>query len=399
MKLTAKAVATLTLPEGKSDLIYFDDDLSGFGYRLRRSPSGKVNATWVCQYRNAGATRRILLGAGSVLSAEQARMAAKKILAQVALGEDPQSAKADRRAKDRQSMRVIIDEYLAIKAAEIRPGSLRETQRYLCGPYFKALHGMPIDSIARRDVAAAVIATQRKHGSNVAALARVTLSGFFSWCVQMGLIEVNPVIGSPTPKTNEARDRVLSDDELVRIWNACQDDDHGKIIKLLILTACRREEIGGMTWDEIAGASWTLPKERSKNGKAHTLPLMPAMLDIIKTVPRMASRDHLFGERSPSGFCRWGQGKAALDARSGVTGWQVRDIRRSVDTKMADIGVMPHIIEQILNHQSGHKRGDAGTYNRSVYEREVRAALALWHDHVRTLVDGGERVVVPFVAS
>jgi len=93
-----------------------------------------------------------------------------------------------------------------------------------------------------------------------------------------------------------------------------------------------------------------------------------------------------------------GHEKQALDARSGVTGWKLHDVRRSVATKMADIGVQPHVIEEILAHTSGHKRGVAGIYNRSSYEREVRAALALWEDHVRTLVEGGERNVLPYAA-
>ena len=120
------------------------------------------------------------------------------------------------------------------------------------------------------------------------------------------------------------------------------------------------------------------------------------MLDIIKDVPRMASRDHLFGARGAAGFTTWAASKAALDTRCGVGDWRTHDIRRSVATKLADIGVGPHVIEQILIHQSGHKSGIAGVYNRSSYEREVRAALALWSDHVRALVEGGERRIVNF---
>ena len=117
MKITAKSIAALTLPEGKSDSIHFDDDLPGFGYRLRRGAGGNVNTSWVAQYRRAGATRRALLGAGAVLSAEQARNAAKQVLAKVALGEDPQADKAERRDKDRLSLRSVIDEYLASRRA------------------------------------------------------------------------------------------------------------------------------------------------------------------------------------------------------------------------------------------------------------------------------------------
>jgi integrase len=111
----------------------------------------------------------------------------------------------------------------------------------------------------------------------------------------------------------------------------------------------------------------------------------------------MVSRDQLFGQRASAGFVGWGKSKIALDARSGVSeAWGPHDIRRTVATRMADIGVQPHIIEQILNHQSGHKRGPAGIYNRSSYEREVRAALALWEDHLSALVAGGERKIVAF---
>jgi integrase len=116
-------------------------------------------------------------------------------------------------------------------------------------------------------------------------------------------------------------------------------------------------------------------------------------------VPKMVSRDQLFGARSEDGFASWNKGKIALDRRSGVTNWTPHDIRRSVATRMADIGVQPHIIEQVLNHQSGHRAGPAGIYNRSSYEREVCAALALWEDHVRTLAEGGERKVIHYTPA
>jgi integrase len=105
------------------------------------------------------------------------------------------------------------------------------------------------------------------------------------------------------------------------------------------------------------------------------------MRAIIDAVPHMVTRDQLFGFRAV-GFTSWSAAKDRLDAASGVTNWNVHDLRRTVATRMADLGVQPHIIEQVLNHQSGHKRGPAGIYNRSPYEREVKAALALWQDHV-----------------
>jgi integrase len=213
----------------------------------------------------------------------------------------------------------------------------------------------------------------------------------------MGIVENNPIIGTIQPNGGKSRERVLEDDEFAAIWNACKDDHYGKIVRLLILLGARRAEVGGMRWSELdlERGTWTLPAERAKNNRKHTLPLMPMALDIIRGVPRMVSRDQLFGGRSDSGFCAWHLGKIALDRRSGVSNWTPHDLRRTVATKMADIGVQPHIIEQILNHQSGHRSGPAGIYNRSRYEREVRSALGMWADHVRALVEGGERRVVP----
>ena len=137
------------------------------------------------------------------------------------------------------------------------------------------------------------------------------------------------------------------------------------------------------------------PRARTKNGREHTLPLPPLAWQIINSAPHIAGRNYWFGIRS-QGFKSWGDGKADLDKALGdaVAPFVLHDIRRSVATKMADLGVQPHIIEQILNHQGGHKGGVAGIYNRSSYEREVKAALALWSDHVRALAEGGERVIM-----
>jgi integrase len=395
MKLTAKAVAALTMPAGKNDLIMFDDAMPGFGFRLRTGAGGKILRSWICQYRHGGATRRLLLGSAEVLRAEQARTLAKKALGRVANGEDPQASKLDRRGKDRHTLKTVAADYLAMKQREARGSTYRELERYLTGPYFRPLHSLALDQIARKDVASRLNRITLEHGSIVASRARATISALFSWALAHGLCEANPVVGTLAPNGGQPRERVLSDAELAAIWKACGDDDHGRCIKLLICTGCRRQEIGAIAWSEFDfdRGTWTLPASRSKNGRAHTLPLLPAVRAIIKAVPRWASRDQLFGARG-DGFTGWSRGKALLDERAKVTGWTTHDLRRTVATRMADIGIAPHIIEQILNHQSGHKAGPAGIYNRSSYEREVRAALALWEDHIRTLVEGGERKIV-----
>jgi integrase len=400
MKLTAMTVAALSLPANKTDVIHFDDKLIGFGYRLRRAADNTVNKTWVAQYRRAGGTRRVLLGSAAKLTAEQARTAAKKVLAAVALGDDPQADRADRRTKDQLSLRGVVDEYLTAKAADLRPRSLTEIRRYLTGPYFKPLHALPLDTVAKKDIASRLLVVTRESGSVAAVRARTALSAFFTWCLKMGLVDANPVIGTIQPKDSDERDRVLTDDELAAVWRACEDDDFGRIVRLLILTGARRGECGGMKFDELdeAAGTWTIPATRSKNRQSHTLHLPAAFWKIIHSVPRRAGRDHLFGHYG-AGFTRW-MLKADLDRRlgDGVEPWIIHDLRRTLATQMAEkLSVQPHIIEQVLNHtRSGHKRGVAIRYNRAVYAREVKAALALWADHVRSSVDGGERKLVSF---
>jgi hypothetical protein len=119
------------------------------------------------------------------------------------------------------------------------------------------------------------------------------------------------------------------------------------------------------------------------------------MLGIIRSVPRQTNRDLLFGTLSPRGFTSWYMFDELVERIGLGDPWTIHDIRRSVATGMADIGIAPHIIEAVLNHQSGHKAGIAGVYNRSSYTREVKLALAAWESHIAALI-GGERKVIPF---
>src|SRR5262249_44877984 len=151
MKLTDKLVATLTLPDGKDDAIYWDDDPKRLGYRLRRS-GDKVLRSWVVRYRVGAQQRRMSLD--TVLTVEQARGAARKILAKVELGEDPQGDKRRERDGGKLTVRALVEEYIADRRPELRPKTLRDTTTYLVGSYFRSLHVMAIEKVTRRDVAA-----------------------------------------------------------------------------------------------------------------------------------------------------------------------------------------------------------------------------------------------------
>jgi integrase len=192
--------------------------------------------------------------------------------------------------------------------------------------------------------------------------------------------------------------------ELAVIWRASQDDDFGRIVKLLALTGCRRSEIGGLRWDEIDfdRNAITITAARAKNGRSLTLTLPRVALELLRAVPRRDGHQALFGS-GDDGFASWSYVTDALNARILVAEgqplphWTLHDIRRSVATHMADdeIGVQPHIIEALLNHVSGHKRGVAGIYNRARYDREIASALQLWSEHLAAIIEGRKSKVVP----
>jgi integrase len=400
LKLDAKTIPALVLPKGRADEICWDAELEGFGLRLRRRAGGGLLRNWVTQYRAGGHTRRVTIGSADKVSPTQARDAARKLLARVELGDDPQAEKEQKRQQTARNVRSVVASYLDAKQPELRPESFRVTKLYLAGSYFRSLHTLAVNAVTRADVAACIRTIVRKHSVPTAAAARRALSAFFAWSIAEGLLGngANPVDGSHRPDDPTPRDRVLTDSELVAIWRACRDDDFGRIGRLLILLGSRRQEVGGLRWSELDldAGTWTLPAERSKNHRPHSITLSAPALDIVKSVPR-SSRDHLFGDRAGSGFTGWSNAKAELDRRCSpntVKSWRIHDIRRTVATGMADIGIEPHHIEACLNHFGGHRRGVAGVYNRSTYERAVRAALARWAEHVLAIVEGREDKVI-----
>jgi integrase len=410
--LDRATVAKLPLPDGKTDHIEWDRDLKGFGFRLR-GDGGRLLRAWVVQYRikGKGQSRRFKIGDYPTVNADQAREKAKTILAKVQLGEDPQGAREAERQRASRTLRWVADEYLKMKELQVQRGqfrasSYRVTRLYLSADrYFGPLHRMPVDDVARADVATRLNVINRDSGSVTAGRARAALRSMYVWAMEQGYAVHNPIIGTKNPDDAPSRDLVLSDVELAHVWRAAGDDAFGKIIRLLILTGCRREEIGGLRWSEIPpdAGTITLPKERTKNKHEHVLPITPLAMAIIGSVRRIVGRDHLFGDSSATGFTGWDAAKKALDERlvgklkGKSAAFRLHDLRRSLATWLAEHGdVEPHIIEAILNHYSGHKGGISGIYNRAKYARQMRAALNQWDDHLRVLLEGGTRKIVPF---
>jgi integrase len=393
MKLTRANVQRLALPTGARDKIFFDDDMPGFGLRLR--DGGK--RTWIVQYRVGAKQRRVTLGTTEKLDAEKARTEAKTALSKVNLGHDPQLEKAEARAQAAVTLRSVVDSYLARYAAKrLKPSTLTDVERYL-RRHWGALSRLPVQKVTRADVAARLAQIADESGGFAANRARTALSSLYAWAIAEGLTDANPVVGTRKAVDEIARDRVLTDEELRLIWRYAGVGDYSAIVRLLILTGQRREEVAAMSWAEVdlERATWRIASERTKNARMHEVPLSQTALEILGARHRFDGRALVFGSREGP-FSGWSKAKTSFDARMSAAlghapaAWRVHDIRRTVATRMADLGVQPHIVEAVLNHVSGHKAGVAGIYNRSSYAAEKRAVLEKWAEHVVALVEAGD---------
>jgi integrase len=386
MKLTQSIVNTLTIPPGKREAIYFDADLPGFGLRLRAT-GGR---TWCFQYAIGQKQRRMSLGAASATTLAVARKTASELYARVKLGEEASRSEKKRRATD--TVEAMLRLFLPEKKRALRPKSAIALERHMLN-YAKPLHGLGVALVTRRDIGTLLAAITASSGGSTANRLRASLSTFFAWAIARGIAEQNPVIGTHVAP-EQSRARVLSMNELATIWKACGPDPYGVCIKLLMLTGCRSNEIGGLRHDEIRDGTIVLPPARVKNKRTHIVPLSAEAAAILAAVPPMEGGFVFCGTRP---FSSWGRGKSALDARlagAKLDHWTQHDLRRSAATHMAEIGVAPHIVEAVLNHVSGHKAGVAGIYNHATYEREKRQALALWAEHIMAAVEGRKPIVV-----
>jgi integrase len=397
IKLTAANVRKLRGPHaGKTEVSYTDAEIPGFYLRVRNTGA----RTLTFQYFRQGAsnkTPKIKIGEVGAIDFGEARKIARKYYARVQLGEDPAADRAEARVKASETFAATATRFLAHQRTRLRARSYVDLERHIL-KHAKVLHPMPIEKIARRDIATLIAAVADESGLPTGNRVRTSLGTFFSWAIAQGLVEGNPVIG--TQKNQErSRDRVLSPAELRVIWNNLAHDHYGSILRLLALTGQRAAEIAGLRWSEVNldDGIIALPGERTKNHRPHFIPLSAPARAIIEAQPRRATvvglpRDLIFGI-GEGAFSGWSNSKEGLNERiEKATGaplpqWQPHDLRRSFATHAAEIGIQPHIIEAILNHISGHRAGVAGIYNRAAYEREKRVALDRWAEHLLAVVD------------
>lgn len=394
VKLTRTSVAGLRLEPGQSERVVWDSELPGFGVRLRAS--GK--ATWVIRPpRSGGRSALFTLGGTDVIGLVEARAAAREHLAKAALGTNPHAAKRQARSEARVTVGSVIEQFLPKAQAKLKPRSFDEVRRHLT-THAKPLHTLPMAAVKRADIHERIEQIAADVGPVAANRVRASLSSLFSWAIGAGVVDANPVVGTHKAVDEAARSRVLTDTELLAVWRACREDDFGRIVKLLVLTGQRRDEVAEMCWGELDldGAMWIIPAERTKNGRQQDVPLSAAAVQILESTSRTKGRPFVFGRGDGGAFSGYSKAKKALDARAGLaTPWRLHDLRRTVSTGMNTIGVLPHVVEAVLNHVSGSRAGVAGVYNHATYNREKRDALDRWSAHVLALGKPRLQVVLP----
>jgi integrase len=393
MKLTVKTTGALRLAPGERDKIWFDDDIAGWGLRVR--DGGK--RVWIFQYAIGGRTRRLTFGTYPAMSVTTAREQAEQLHAQTKLGRDPAQEKADAKTRAGETFGDCLSFYLRHRRAQgkLRDTTLSETERHL-NVNLHALHTIGIDQLDRRAIAAELSRFATERGPVQANRTRASVIKFLNWCAGEGYINSNPAqLINKNPE--RPRDRLLTMDELAHIWRALPAGDFGDILRLLTLLGQRRDEIAQLDWKEVdlGRGVIALPAAKMKNRRPHVVHLGPTAVAILQ------ARDH--GARSlvfgtgHGGFSGWSQSKARLDAKLVEMGpWVIHDLRRAVSTHMNEIGVTPHIVEAVLGHVSGSRGGVAGVYNLAAYEPDKRAAMLRWDQHLMAAIEGRDTNISPF---
>jgi integrase len=389
--LTVVAVERLKPPaRGQAD--YFDGGYPGLV--LRVSYGGAK--TWTYMYRLHGRQCRMTLGRWPGMSLAEAREAWRTAHKLVTKGENPASARP-----------VAADTFAAVAADWFKRDQASnrmagEVKRAIERDIMPAWRDRLISTITRRD-AVELIDRVVDRGSPVhARRLHAYLHRMFRWSVGRGIIDANPMTDLPKPGAETKRDRVLSDAELAAVWKSTDmvGWPFGPAIRLLMLTAGRRDEIGGLRWSEVDGDKIRLERDRTKNGEPHTIPLAPAALEIIEELPHIADSELVFTTTGKTAVSGWSKAKAQLDSAVVETigtlpAWHLHDLRRTLATGLQRLGFSLQVIEAVLGHIGGSRAGVVGVYQRHAFDAEKRQALDAWARHIEQITSGRQASVIP----
>lgn len=423
-KLTDAYVAGITLPKGKKDALHFERTLKGFGVRITKGGqrAGAGRRVWLFQYRAGAKVRRQVIGEWPNMTAAKARKAAEQLRGASRGGADPvaerraaraataaaESAARARKASDAFTVDLLIGEWQRVRLAERSPSYQQEAPRRLRAGLKRWLD-TPAAALNRKAAQTALDAAAAGQGPVAANRIRAYARACFGWAVKRDMLPSSPFANLLAPAEETARDRVLTDAELGRVWRASAglSEPWRGLLQTLILTGQRRGEVAGMVWRELAAdwSTWTIPADRSKNGHAHDVPLASIIRDMLANRPRLKDYEFVFSSgrkprsgadvgTAPTGF---GRMKLALDAllrepaadgkptKPALSAWTIHDLRRTVATGLQRAGVRLEVTEAVLNHVSGSRSGIVGVYQRHAWTDEKRQALQAWAEHVQKI--------------
>jgi integrase len=380
VKLTKTVIDALPTPS--KDIVHWDTGCPGFGVKV--TPKGRK--IFIVLFRTAGAgsrLRKYTIGPYGRVTLNQARVTAQKVFAAKLDGRDlVAEKKASRRRIVADRVEDLLEAFITQHVSQNR--SAPEISRMLRREVGSAWGSRSIHEITKRDVIDIVSAIEHRGAPVAANKALKAIKTFFRWCVGRAVLDRSPADGVPLPAKEVARDRVLSDDELVRVIVAARQigDPYGGIVEMLALTGQRREEVARCEWDEIdlASRTWELASQRTKNAKGHEVYLSDQAMAVLSRADKTGM--FVFSRSGTAPLQDFSLAKRELDQLSSVTGWRLHDLRRTCVSGMARLGVAPHVADKILNHQNGAISGVAAVYQRHDFLAERKLALKIWGAHV-----------------
>jgi integrase len=378
--LNAQSIRSLRAPEtGRVD--YFDDHVPGLCLRI----TSRDVRTWTLFYRDkTGRQKRFTLGRFPDVSLADARELASEGRRSVAKGGDPASEK--RAAREALTVGELAEKYIELHAKPTKK-SWAEDQRQLDADVLPRWKHRPAADITRRDVRELLDAIVGRGAVVAANRMRALLSRMFNFAVERELLDHSPVVGVTKPSTEQSRERVLSEDEIRRVWEAC-DTQNPRVaawMKLRLVTAQRGGELLQMRWADLDARRtwWTIPGEFVKNGQGHRVFLTTRARAIIDGLHRNPDSVWVF-PLSLMGDYKHVARRLATERRADVTNFAGHDLRRTAASFMTSGGVPRFIVKRILNHSS--EKDITGVYDRYSYDPEKRAAMEFWHRRLTAIL-------------
>ncbi|MDR6288610.1 integrase [Inquilinus ginsengisoli] len=384
------------------------------GLSLRVGDGDEGSGTWTVVYRHQGKQRRLTLGRYPAVSLDGARKAASKALDAVTLGSDPAADKIVARTSlpvQQRTMRKAVEDWLKRDQSENRRST--EVERIFNKDVLPKLGDRALADITRPDIVAVIDAISDRGAKIAANRTQAHMRRFFRWCVGVrGILAADPMNLMEFQNAEKERTRALSDSELAEVWRAAsvEPGPFGSAVKLLMVTAARRDEIISATKVEVQGDNLVLSAERTKTDTPRNIPLTPLAQQILADLPKHKG-PYLFsttnGHKPFSGVSvamtrlRTNiMGLRARDAQAAgrdlstvaeMPHFTLHDLRRSAASGCQPFGVMPVVIEQWLGHESGSRSGIVRIYQTYKYEKEVRALAEQWSRHVESIT--GTKVI------